>query len=87
MYSKTKLIKPYDLLIRWAYDAPINLEESVGTYYINLSTDASNGASYYLESSSGDNYYGGTYYKSSSDEGKDLRFKISGYHSDDFSEH
>lgn len=50
------------------------------TYYINLSTNASNGKAYYLELSSGSTaYLGGSYFKNKSDEKKDLRFSLIGH--------
>jgi chitodextrinase/predicted phosphodiesterase len=48
------------------------------TYYLNFSNNSGNGKKYYFEFTSSNTYTNGTYYKSGSDQGKDIRFQVYG---------
>ncbi len=48
------------------------------TYYLNFENEAQNGKAFYIEYAPDDIYPNGTYYKASSDDGKDTRFQVWG---------
>lgn len=61
------------------YPAPIGPFTAGTTYYLNFSTQSTNGEEYWLERSSGSSTYSrGTFYSTGIDLGRDIRFEIWG---------
>ena len=60
-----------------AFASPLNLTGGT-TYYMNFKESAPNGEAYFLEYAGSSTYANGSYFKSGSNDGKDIRFTIRG---------
>ncbi len=63
----------------YTYSTPVSGLSQGTTYYLNFDNLGGNGIADYVEYYSGNTYSDGTYYKSGSDDGKDMWFEIWGY--------
>ena len=61
-----------------AFASPVGPLDAGVTYYLNFESNSANGKKYYLEYTGGNTYPNGTYYKSGSNDGKDIRFQVFG---------
>ena len=60
------------------FASPVGPLTAGTTYYLNFENEAPNGKAFYLQYTGSDTYPGGTYFKSGSDDGKDIRFQVWG---------
>jgi hypothetical protein len=61
-----------------AFSAPVGPLRAGTAYYLDFESESSNGKKYYLQYSGADVYPGGTYFKSGSNDGKDIWFQVWG---------